>query len=146
MWALENDRVTLTVLSVPSTTTQPVLLDHVCPLLRDHDGGRVGVSADDGRHDAGVDHSQVGHSVDAQPRIHHGLGVTGWTHLARTHGVVDGHGQVADGALPISVRAEKVLSTSGQRDAVKTRVELSKGGPLAYLEVQTYMRILDDTD
>lgn len=81
--------------------------------------------------------------MDAQPRVHDGLGVAGRTHLAGAHGVVDGHSQVTDGALPIGVRAEKVLSTSGQRDSVKTRVELSKGGPLAYLQVQTYMRVID---
>lgn len=81
--------------------------------------------------------------MDAQPRVYHGLGVAGWTHLARAYGVVDGHGQVSDSALPIGVRAEKVLSTSGQRDPVKSRVELSKGRPLAYLEVQNYMRIED---
>src|SRR6056297_3199620 len=44
-----------------------VLEDHVAGLLADHDRGRIGVAADDRRHDGGVGDAQPVDPVDAQP-------------------------------------------------------------------------------
>src|SRR3954449_988541 len=59
-------------------------LDHVGGLFADHDGRRVGVAADQGRHHGGIDHAQAFDAVDLQFRIDHG------------HRVVDAHLGCAD--------------------------------------------------
>ena len=41
--------------------------DHVGGLLADHDGRRIGVAADQSRHDRGVDHAQAVEAVDPEP-------------------------------------------------------------------------------
>ena len=42
--------------------------DHIGGLLRDHDGRRVGVAGDQGRHDRSVDNAQAGDAVKAENR------------------------------------------------------------------------------
>ena len=46
--------------------------DHVGGLLADHDGRRVGVAADQGRHHRGIDHAQALDAAHFQLRIDHG--------------------------------------------------------------------------
>ena len=45
----------MNIVAVARLSVAPVRLDHVRPLLRDHDGGGVGVPRHHVRHDGGVD-------------------------------------------------------------------------------------------
>jgi hypothetical protein len=61
-------------------STRPYLsLDHIRGLFPDHDGRRIGVAADQRRHDGGVDHPQSCDTVHFQLWIDHG------------HRIVDAH-------------------------------------------------------
>ena len=44
-------------------------LDHIRRLFGDHDRRCVGIAADDGRHDRGIDHTQAFEPLQPQPRI-----------------------------------------------------------------------------
>ena len=46
------------------TVSSPVSLDHVRPLLRYHDGGRVCVTRDNVGHDGRINDSQPGNSIN----------------------------------------------------------------------------------
>ena len=46
--------------------------NQVSRLFRDHDDRRVGVAADDRRHDGSIDDTQAGNAIDPQSRIDHG--------------------------------------------------------------------------
>ena len=48
----------------------PGFSDQIRRLLSDHDGGCLGVPADDARHDGGVRHAQAGHPGDAELLVH----------------------------------------------------------------------------
>lgn len=116
---------------------QPVLLDHVGALLADHDGRCVCVAAHDGRHDGRVDDAQIADAVDAQARIDDGGRVGGRAHLAGAHRMVDGHGQVTDGTLPVQIVVEAVLPAAGYRDPVQTGIELAERLRFADLQANT---------
>src|SRR5262245_1761914 len=63
-----------------------VLADHVGSLLADHDGGCVGVAADQRGHDRRVDHAQAGDAVYTQSLVDYRHAVA--AHLASAHRVV----------------------------------------------------------
>ena len=71
--------------------------DQIDGLLTDHDGGRIGVAADQGRHDRCIDNTQPIQAVHAQLRVDHGHLVL--AHAAGADGVIDGIGALPqDGA------------------------------------------------
>src|SRR6185312_593824 len=59
--------------------------DEVGAAFADHDGGRVGVAADDIRHDRGVRNSQARDATHLEPRIEHRHLVAVRSHLAGAH-------------------------------------------------------------
>src|SRR5258707_10233544 len=63
-------------------------LDHVGGLLADHDGRRIGVAADQGRHDRGIDDAQAFNATDFQLGIDHRHRVD--AHLAGADRMIDG--------------------------------------------------------
>ncbi len=76
--------------------------DHVGGLLADHDGRRIGVAADQGRHDRGIDHAQALEPVNLQLRIDHGHRVVD-AHLAGADRVIDGVDVLAQGFPDIGI-------------------------------------------
>ncbi len=62
-------------------------------LLRQHDGGDVGVAARRGRHDRGVDHAQPRYAAHAAGGIDHGVAIVGLAHAAGANRV-EGAGDV----------------------------------------------------
>jgi hypothetical protein len=68
--------------------------DHVGGLFGDHDGRGVGVAADQGRHDRGVDHAQSLDAAHLELGVDHGVWVG--AHAAGADRVVDGLGLGAD--------------------------------------------------
>src|SRR6266403_71597 len=63
-------------------------LDHVGGLLADHEGWRIGVAADQGRHDRGIDDAQAFNASDFQLRIDPRSRID--AHLAGADRVIDG--------------------------------------------------------
>src|SRR5258708_9238293 len=63
-------------------------LDHGGGLRADHDGWRIGVAADQGRHDRGIDDAQAFNASDFQLRIDHRYRID--AHLAGADRVIDG--------------------------------------------------------
>jgi len=73
-----------------SLSSRPHLgLDHVRGLLADHDGRRIGIAADQGRHDRGVDDAQAFRSVHFQLRIDYCDGIVD-AYFAGADRVIDG--------------------------------------------------------
>jgi len=63
------------------------LPDQIGGLFADHDGRRIGVAADQGRHDRGIDHAQALDAMHLQLRIDHGHRIG--PHLAGADRVID---------------------------------------------------------
>ena len=54
------------LLSSPDSGAGVGRLDHVCGLLGDHDGGRVGVPRDEARHDGRIHDAEATDAIDAE--------------------------------------------------------------------------------
>src|SRR5258706_7100276 len=76
-------------------------LDHVGSLLADHDGRRIGVAADQGRHDRGIDDAQAFNATDFQLGIDHRHRVD--AHLAGADRMIDGIDALAQHLADIGV-------------------------------------------
>src|SRR5579863_762199 len=68
--------------------------DQIRGPLGDHDGGGIGVAADNRGHDGSIHDPQAIDAAHAEPRIHYSRSVT--THLARSDRVVQGLGHAAN--------------------------------------------------
>ena len=116
---------------VPLSPRRPLPLDHIGALLADHDHRRVDVPAGDGRHDGRVDHSQPVHTVHLQLRVHDGHGVAGRAHLRRAAHVINRHGVLSYGTVPVLVREQCQMAAVRQRAAVKPGAEPLQAARLA---------------
>lgn len=74
-----------------------VFFDHLRGFLGNHNSRRVGVSADESRHDTGINHSQAAHTVNTEALIHDGHWVSLWAHFACACVVESGFGAIASG-------------------------------------------------
>lgn len=79
--------------------------------------------------------------MDPQPGVDDGPGVAGRTHLTRARGVVDGEGEVAQGALPVLVRVEGVAPAARHLGQQRSRAVLLEC--LGGRHVQSYADTLD---
>ena len=79
------------------------LLHEVGDALGDHDGGRVGVAADQGRHHRGVDHAQALDAAHAAAAVDHRHRIVVRAHLAGADRVVDRLALGADPLLDLGV-------------------------------------------
>ena len=70
----------------------PAFFDEVGHALGDHNGGGVGVGADDVGHHGGIYHPQVFHPVHAAVLVNHGVQVGAGPHFAGAGGMVLGVG------------------------------------------------------
>lgn len=113
--------------SVVTFQCAPVLLDHVRALLGDHHRRRVDVCGRYLGHDGRVDHAQLAHAVDAEPRVHHGGRVVDRCHLARAAHVVHGEADDARATLPVLVRVEQMVHAAGHPVAHQPGAERAHG-------------------
>lgn len=119
--------------SVTIIIGQPILFDHVRCFFSNHNRRRVRVAADDRWHYRRINHSQTLHAVHSQSWIDHGGRVTGRSHLARAHRMVNGHAEMADRTFPILVGTKLVPRAPRYWYAVESRPVLSESSALADL-------------
>jgi hypothetical protein len=93
---------------------EPVVLNHVAGLLRDHDGRGVGVAPDDDRHYRGVDDPQPPDPVNPEPGIDDGLAIAPRAHFAGAHRVKERRRVMHEDAAPVVVAVEVVFPAGGE--------------------------------
>src|SRR5690606_19276185 len=72
-----------------------VFLNQAGTPLCDHDGGRIGVTARDGRHDGGIHHPQAANAVHLKPGVRDCARIVRHAHAAGTHRMEDRGADIA---------------------------------------------------
>lgn len=88
---------------------RPVVFDHVCALLTNHDDGGVRITTDNSGHHRGVDHPKPSNTVHPEPGIDDGVRITVGAHFTRACRMVYGEREVTQGAFPVIVAEQLEL-------------------------------------